>query len=63
VELPLDAWLDACRGSLAAGLTCLSLPEPDGDMLVKKAVRLADILATFDQAAGEHRRLNAYRWN
>jgi hypothetical protein len=63
VELPLDAWLDACREFLEAGLTYLSLPELDGATVLKKAVRLADILTTFDQAAGEHRRLDVYRWN
>jgi hypothetical protein len=31
--------------------------------LGQKSVRLADILATFDQAAGELRNLDADRWN
>jgi hypothetical protein len=63
VELPPDVWLDTCRGFLEAGLTYLSLPEPDGDTVVKKAVRLADILAALDQAVDENRHLGAYRWN
>jgi hypothetical protein len=35
VELPLDAWLGACRGFLEAGLTYLSLPELEGDTVVR----------------------------
>jgi hypothetical protein len=48
---------------LQEGLTYISLPEIDGGTIVKKAVRLADILATIDQIAGQHRHLDAYRWN
>ena len=63
VELPQDVWLDACRSFLNEGLTYISLPELDGGTVVKKAVRLAGILATIDQMAGEDGHLNAYHWN
>jgi hypothetical protein len=63
VELPPDVWLDACRSFLQEGLTYISLPELDGGTVVKKAVRLADILGTLDRLAGEHGHLDAYRWS
>jgi hypothetical protein len=63
VELPPDAWLDACRSFLQEGLTYISLPELIGSTVVKKAVRLADIFATLDQIAGLDRHLDAYRWS
>jgi hypothetical protein len=63
VELPPDVWLDACRSFLQEGLTYISLPELDGSTVVKKSVRLADILATIDQIAHQDRHLDAYRRN
>src|SRR4051812_12541558 len=62
VELPPEVWLDACRRFLQEGLTYISLLELDGGKVVKKGVRLADILAAVDQIADEHRHLNAYHW-
>jgi hypothetical protein len=63
VELPPDSWLDACREFMQEGLTYISLLELDGGTVVKKAVRLADILSTADQLAEESRHLDAFRWN
>jgi hypothetical protein len=58
-----DVSLDACRSFLRERLTYISLSELDGGTVVKKSVRLADILATIDQIAGEHGHLDAFRWN
>lgn len=64
VELPPEVWLDSCRSSLQEGLTYLSLPELDGGTVVKKAVRLANILAAVEQAQeGYRRQQDAFRWN
>src|SRR5438034_1281685 len=58
-KCPPDVWLDGCRGFLQEGLTYISLPELDGDTVVKKSVRLDDILATIDQIADGHGDLDA----
>lgn len=64
VELPPEVWLEACRGFMREGLTYLSLPELHGGIVVKKSVRLADILAAFQQLShGQDHGFNGYRWN
>jgi hypothetical protein len=52
VELSPEVWLDAYRSFLQEGLTYISLPELVSGTVVKKSVRLADILAISTRLRG-----------